>query len=177
MITLIAAMDQNRLIGTGCGGLPWSDIHRDKQHFREYTLGKNLLIGRRTFEEMQGWFRSEDRPIVMTRNPNYNPGGRFQVVNDLDEVFALSSEQEGEEIVVCGGAELYRLTLPVADRLVLTILYGDFPKQQGGVFFPEWKDEDFVEYRREEFEADSKVPFSMTFLYLTRRAGSKNMDC
>ena len=162
MVTLIAAMDQNRLIGTGCGGLPWSDIPRDKQHFREYTLGKNLLIGRRTFEEMQGWFRRE---------------GRCQVVNDLDEVFALTSAQDGEEIVVCGGAELYRLTLPVADRLILTLLNGDFPQQQGGVFFPDWKDEGFVEYRREEFEANSKVPFSMTFLYLTRRAGSKNMDC
>ena len=177
MVTLIAAMDQNRLIGTKRGGLPWSNIPRDKKHFRDYTLGKNLLIGRRTFEEMQGWFRREDRPIVMTRNPNYNPGGRCQVVNDLDEVFALSSEQDGEEIVVCGGAELYRLTLPVADRLILTLLNGDFPQQQGGVFFPDWKDEGFVEYRREEFEADSKAPFSMSFLYLTRRTGSKNMDC
>ena len=58
MITLIAAMDQNRLIGTGCGGLPWSDIHRE-QHFREYTLSKNLLIGRHAFEESKDGFATK----------------------------------------------------------------------------------------------------------------------
>ncbi|MCH2061437.1 MAG: dihydrofolate reductase [Verrucomicrobiales bacterium] len=177
MFTLIAAMDENRLIGTGRGGLPWSGITRDKQHFRDYTAGKSLLIGRRTFEEMRGWFRREDRPIVMTRNPDYDPGGHCRVAGDLDDVLALAADSDGEEIVVCGGAELYRLTLPFADRLVLTLLHADFPAREGGVFFPEWENEDFVELRREDFAADNQASPSMTFLYLARRAGSEHANC
>ncbi|MCB1078710.1 MAG: dihydrofolate reductase, partial [Verrucomicrobiae bacterium] len=70
-ISMIAALDRNRVIGTGNGGLPWR-LPRDVSHFREYTQGKHLLIGRRTYEEMLGWF-SDQVPIVLTHRRDYQP--------------------------------------------------------------------------------------------------------
>ena len=177
MVTLIAAMDKNRLIGTGQGGLPWHGVPRDKKHLRDYTAGKALLLGRRTFEEMPGWFGKDDRPIVITRNPAYGPGEDCFVAGGFDQALDLAVEFGRDELVVCGGAEIYQLTLPFADRLVLTLLHGSFHTKTGGVFFPEWQEEEFEEVKREDFEADSGTPLSMTFLHLTRRRGGKHPDC
>ena len=176
MVTLIAAMDENRLIGTGQGGLPWPAMPRDRKHFRDYTAGKALLLGRRTFEEMAGWFREDDRPIVMTRNPAYDPGENCFVAGGLNQAMTLAGEHGCDELVVCGGAEIYRLALPFADRLVLTLLHGSFEEASLGVFFPAWHVEDFRESRREDFAIDTKTPLPMTLLRLARRDGSKHTD-
>ena len=70
-LSMISAMAHGRVIGTGHGGIPWH-LPRDVKHFREYTQGKHLLLGRRTFEEMLGWF-TDHPPIVLTHNTNYDP--------------------------------------------------------------------------------------------------------
>lgn len=173
----MAAMDKNRLIGTVQGGLPWEGIPRDKKHFRDYTAGKVLLIGRRTFEEMSGWFGKNDQPIVITRNPAYDPGEDGLVAAGIEQALDLAAEFGRDELVVCGGAEIYRLTLPFADRLVLTLLHASYHASAGGVFFPEWQGEDFEEVSREDFQADAQTPLSMTFLHLARRGGGKYTDC
>jgi dihydrofolate reductase len=168
LVTLIAAMDETRLIGTGEGGLPWRGMPRDKKHFRDYTAGKALLLGRRTFEEMLGWLDNDHRPIVITRNRAYEPGGDRQVAGDIEEALALAGSRGENEVVVCGGAAIYRMALPFADRLVLTLLHGRFDTTVPGVYFPGWEDANFREVKRERFTADAENPLSMTFLYLAR---------
>ena len=70
-LTLIAAIDQNRLLANE-HRIPWH-LPRDIAHFRNYTKEKWLLLGRRTFEEMRGWFRAGHTPLVLTRHPDYVP--------------------------------------------------------------------------------------------------------
>ncbi len=177
MVTLIAAMDKNSLIGTGQGGLPWEGMPRDKKHFRDYTAGKALLIGRRTFEEMSGWFGKDHQPIIITRNPAYDPGEDGHVAGGVDQAMSLAAESGRGELVVCGGAEIYRLALPFADRLILTLLHTTFQPSARGIFFPEWQGADFEEISREDFEGDALTPLSMTFLHLVRRGRGQHTDC
>ena len=168
LVTLVAAMDENRLIGTGEGGLPWRGMTRDKKHFSDYTAGKVLLLGRRTFEEMLGWFGNDHRLIVITRDQAYDAGEGRQVAGNIEEALALAGRHGENEVVVCGGAAIYRLALPFADRLVLTLLHGSFDTTVAGAYFPEWEDAGFKEIKRERFAADAENPLSMTFLHLAR---------
>ncbi|MFV1995779.1 MAG: dihydrofolate reductase, partial [Verrucomicrobiales bacterium] len=72
-ISMIAAMDRNRVIGADRGGIPWN-LPRDRRRFRSHAAGKHLLLGRRTFEEMKGWFEDQQTPIVLTHREGYDPG-------------------------------------------------------------------------------------------------------
>ncbi len=171
-VTLIAAMDEDRLIGVAGGGLPWRGLERDKCHFRSYTAGKALLLGRRTFEEMLGWFDGGHRPIVVTRDPSYRPEGGHPVVASVDEGVGLARARGEGELVGCGGATLYRLALPAASELNLTVVHHRFGPAEGGAFFPDPGPEGFREVGRERFEADDENPWPMSFV-LMRRAGGR----
>ena len=85
-LSLIAAMDENKLIGSAEGGLPWQGIEQDRDHFRSYVEGKALLLGRKTFEEMKGWFDTAHRPYILTRDRNYVPEISAKVAFSFDEV-------------------------------------------------------------------------------------------
>ena len=173
-VTLIAAMDENRLIGTGSGGLPWEGLARDKRHFRSYTADKALLLGRRTFEEMTGWFQAGHRPLVVTRDANYRAIGGYPSLPSVGDAVEVARERGEEELVVCGGATVYRLALPLATHLNLTIVARQFPTpSEGGAYFPDWEGEGFEEQRRDWFGADAQNAFGLTFLQLSRnRRGS-----
>ena len=116
VVTLIAAVSDDGFISKGAG-VPW-ELPEDKVHFRRYTAGKWLLLGRRTFEEMQGWF-SDHTPLVMTRDERYEPaiGKR---VSSVEEAVALAEERGQKELVVCGGGQIYAEAMPHAQRLVIT---------------------------------------------------------
>jgi len=119
VITLIAALARGRLIGSAAGRIPW-DIPRDREHFRAYTAGKWLLVGRLTYEEMDGWF-GERIPLVLTEEvayPTDSPAHR--AVSSVSMAIALARDHGAAELVVCGGASVYALSLPLADRLILT---------------------------------------------------------
>jgi dihydrofolate reductase len=167
-VTLIAAMDENRLIGTGEGGLPWKGIERDKAHFREFTKGKALLLGRQTFEEMIGWFDVGHRPVVVSREAGYRAESGFPVAASVEEGIALAEARGEEELVVCGGATIYELALPLATDLVLTIVHERSEVGDGGACFPEWEGLGFEEEKREWFGAGDGCGFGLTFLWLER---------
>ncbi|AAR33902.1 dihydrofolate reductase [Geobacter sulfurreducens] len=139
-ITLIAAMAENRVIGNR-GAIPWH-LPDDLARFRAITLGHPVLMGRRTFESI-------GRPlpgrlnIVLSHREGYAPPGCL-VARDL--AAALELARDAAELFVCGGGELYREALPLADRILLTLVQGEFP---GDVTFPEVP-ADFVETAREE---------------------------
>ena len=106
-------------------------------HFRNYTKGKWLLLGRRTFEEMRGWFNDSHTPLVLTSQCGWDPPvGR--VVSSVPHALALAKTAGQDEIVCCGGAQTYTAALPFAHKLVLTIVQHEFPPDHGAVYFPDW---------------------------------------
>ena len=144
-LTLIAAVSEDGFISRG-QGVPWK-LPADVAHFRAYAAGKWLLLGRQTYEEMIGWFR-DHTPLVLSRDEGFVPAiGRR--VGSVEEAVNLTS---AEELVVCGGAQAYALALPVADRLVLTLVQTPLGK---GVPFPTIVWDEWTEVSREPHPADS----------------------
>ena len=162
-ITMVAALAHNRIIGTGTGGLPWN-LPRDRARFREYTDGKHMLLGRKTFEEMNGWFTNQT-PIILTSRSDYQADPGF-TAHSVDEAITEAAEIGARELVVSGGASVYQAALPYADELVLTLVDAD---AEGEVVFPEYESE--IEWETiflQRFDPDAENEFPMTFLTLRR---------
>jgi dihydrofolate reductase len=133
MISLIAALAKNRCIGRD-NVLPW-DLPREVKYFRDQTRGKPVIMGRKTFDSL-GKALPQRRNIVVTRQADWSFLG-VEVSSSLPGALALLKQQSApdQEIMVIGGAEIYRLALPVADRLYLTLIDQEF---EGDAYFPEW---------------------------------------
>jgi dihydrofolate reductase len=119
-ITLVVARAQNGVIGRD-GKLPWH-IPADLKRFKSLTMDTVMVMGRRTFESLPGLLPGR-RHVVLTRNPYWRAEGAL-VAHDLDEALALAGEQP---ISVIGGADIFGLFLPVADRIELTEVLLDIP--------------------------------------------------
>ena len=128
ILSLIAAMAENRVIGNG-PMIPW-DLADDRRRFREITWGAPVIMGRKTFESL-GRPLPGRMNIVLTRRPDFKPAGCL-VAHDLEDALRLA--EEAEEVFICGGSDLYRQAMPLADRIFLTVLHRDF---DGDALFPE----------------------------------------
>ena len=165
-IAYVVAMDDNRLIGRN-NDLPWR-LPDDMRWFREKTLGKPCIMGRKTYDSLPTRFRPLPGRlnIVVTRNTEYEAPGAL-VVHSIDD--ALRAAGDAEEVIIVGGADLFRRLLPVVDRLYLTRVYG---AAEGDVFFPAYDTEAWREVYRQEHPADDQHPFAFTWLILDRSAGA-----
>lgn len=164
-LTLIAAMDGNRLLANE-HGIPWH-LPRDVTHFREYTKDKWLLLGRRTFEEMRGWFREGHMPLVLTRQNDFNPSIGCTVAT-IAEALTLAGQAGQTELVCCGGAQVYAAALPYADQLVLTLAQATFPPRTSPVYFPEWSPSDWIIISESTYPADLENAYAMRMVVLHR---------
>lgn len=165
-LTLIAAMDENRLLAGDCG-IPWH-LPRDIAHFRASTKGRWLLLGRRTFGEMRGWFRRDHTPLVLTSRCGWDPDiGR--AVSSVPHALALAESAGQDEIVCCGGAQTYAAALPYADRLVLTVVHHRFEAGAGGVSFPSLDEPSWSEIESNGVPSDEEHAFAFTIRILERR--------
>ena len=147
-VSLIAAMAKNRAIGLG-NGLPWH-LPPDLRRFKALTMGRTLIMGRKTFETLKGplpWRTT----IVVTRRPDYAPPGVL-VARSIDEAL---SQAEGDEVFVAGGEDIFRQTLDRADRLYLTRIGQDFP---GDTFFPDYDESAWRLVEREDHVATPENP-------------------
>ena len=117
-ITLIVARAQNGVIGRG-GKLPWH-IPADLKRFKALTMGSVMVMGRKTFESLPGLLPGR-RHVVITRDRGWSDAGA-EVAHDVDEALRLAG---GERMSVIGGAEIFALFLPLADRIELTELLDD----------------------------------------------------
>lgn len=133
-LALIAALARNRVIGRD-NRLPWH-LPADLRFFKRTTMGKPLLMGRRTWESI-GRPLPGRRMIVLSRDPGYQAPG-CTVARSLDEAVEIAGTVP--EIMVIGGATLYQQTLPRAERLYLTLVEADVP---GDAWFPEWDQRDW----------------------------------
>ncbi len=150
-LVLVVAVAENGVIGRG-GGLPWR-LKSDLRRFRAVTMGKPLVMGRKTFESIGRVLDGRDS-IVVTRRKDFASEGAL-VAHGIDAALALGVERaaarSASEICVIGGAGLFAETLPLADRLYMTRVAA---APQGDVCFPPFPAGDWLETSREE------LPFS-----------------
>ncbi len=158
-ISLIWAMAENGVIGRD-NTLPWR-LPDDMKHFMNVTMGKPVLMGRKTFESMKSPLPGRTN-IVMTRDTTWFRED-VRVVRSLDEGLAIAEQQaliDGrDELMVIGGADVYRLALPRASRLYVTHVHAS---PEGDVFFPEINLEEWRQVASERHEADEKHTAAFT---------------
>jgi dihydrofolate reductase len=128
-ITLIACMSRNRVIGRA-GGMPWR-MPSDLRHFKAATLGKPLIMGRKTFESI-GRALPGRRTIVVSRQPSFRAPG-VEVAPTLDTALDRVRAAQADDVMIAGGGEIYALALPLATHALLTELAVDL---EGDAYFP-----------------------------------------
>jgi len=129
-------MDRNQLLADS-RGIPWNLPH-DVAHFRECARGKWLLLGRKTFGEMRGWFEAGSVPLVLSSTCGWDPDiGR--VVASVPQALAMAEAAAQAQLVCCGGARTYAAALPYADRMVLTLIEHAYAADDSAVYFPKWR--------------------------------------
>ena len=152
-ISLIWAMADNRLIGRD-NDLPWR-LPGDLKHFMATTMGKPVVMGRKTFASMPGALPGRAN-IVMTRDTSWQSKGAM-VVHDLEAALVLAQanarEQDVSEIMIIGGAEIYAMALPLATRLHITRVHDE---PAGDVFFPPFDLSEWQCLNSERFAGDEK---------------------
>jgi dihydrofolate reductase len=158
-IAIIAAMDRNRLIGDG-HGLPWR-LPADLRRFRALTMGKPVIMGRRTHESI-GKVLPGRTNIVLSRSAGYQPPGCV-VAASLQE--ALDVCADAPEPMIIGGAQLYAQALARTQRMYLTLLDARF---SGDAWFPEYDRSQWRETYREDHARDENCPCAFSFVDLER---------
>ncbi len=136
VISAIAAMARNRVIGVA-NGLAWH-IPEDFKYFKKTTLGKPIIMGRKTYESFGKPLRGRPNIVISrTSQEPLGPDGPF-FVKSVDEALALGKQKledlKADEIFIIGGGEIYRETLPITQRIYLTVIDRDY---EGDTYFPE----------------------------------------
>ena len=163
-IAIVVAMAENRVIGRG-GGLPWR-LPADMARFRALTMGKPIVMGRRTHESI-GRALDGRHNIVVTRRSGYRAAG-CTVTASLEA--ALETAADAAEVAIIGGASIYEVALPIADRIHLTLVHTSI---DGDVRFPQIEPADWREVSRLERGADARNRYDVSFIELARSpAGS-----
>lgn len=167
-VGIYVAIAENGVIGRD-GGLPWR-LSTDLKRFKAETMGKPIVMGRKTWESFPKKPLPGRRNIVVTRDASYVAEGA-DIVHSLDEALALAGRREGDagsvgEICVIGGAELFAQALPLADRLHVThVLTG----VEGDVLFPAVDWAEWRPVRQQEVAAGEKDSFATRYVVYERR--------
>jgi dihydrofolate reductase len=156
-LVLIAAVSDNGVIGRE-GALPWR-LPEDLKRFRRLTLGKTILMGRKTWDSLGKPLDGRDN-WVLTRDTTFAPAGA-RVFHSLEAALA---EAQGELLVI-GGGELYRQALPLARRLELTRVHA---KVAGDAHFPVYSETEWREVAREDHAGDERHVYPYSFITLER---------
>lgn len=153
MITIIAAVSKNGMIGRD-GKLPWH-IPEDLKHFKELTLGKVVLMGRKTWESIPEKFRPLPgrTNVVVTRQTGYTAPPGVEVFSSLDDALTAHAT---DAVLVIGGAEVYRQAMPLAGRLEITHVDSEV---EGDTMFPPIDQDVWKEKTREDHDGFSFVRY------------------
>jgi dihydrofolate reductase len=154
-IELIVACAENRVIGRA-GRLPF-DIPEDKQWFHDQTANQTVVLGRICYETWPRVHEDGRQPVVITSNPALaQPGVR--VATNVPDALAIAQALLGR-IMVCGGQRIYEETLPIADRILLTLVHAQV---EGDTWFPEWRQLPWREsWKREGADQNYRYTFSI----------------
>lgn len=157
ILSHIAAASQNHVIGLA-NNLPW-DIPKDLEYYKDKTKGKVIIMGRKTFESL-GKPLPNRLNIVVTRNTDFQPKGTL-VFNSVVQAINYSKQEDmikkyGTEIFIIGGAEIFKQTLDMVDRLYITRIHKDY---EGDALYPEIQQDKFKEVKRNDM-MEEPIPFS-----------------
>ncbi len=158
--SLIVAMDHNGVIGAK-GDLPWH-ISSDLQNFKKITMGKHIVMGRKTHESIGRPLPGREN-IILTRDKDYQAGG-CTVLHSLNEI--IDHCKDVDEVMITGGSEIYQHTLDQVSRLYLTEVHTEI---DGDTFFPDFDRSEWKEVSREDFKVDEKNEFDYSFVVLERK--------
>lgn len=166
-LAVIVAVADNGVIGRN-NSLPWH-LPEDLRYFKRVTLGKPVVMGRKTFESI-GRPLPGRANIVITRSHEWSVDGA-SVVNSLDEALRLAADIAAldgtDELMVIGGAEIYTNAIPLAQRLYLTQVHADV---EGDARLPEIDWSRWREVSRERFAASEDNPYDYSFVVFERTA-------
>lgn len=159
MISIVAAMDKNRVIGAK-DEIPWK-LPADLKYFRDLTINHTVVMGRKTFESI-GKALPRRMNIVISRNRDFH-APRCIVVDSLEKALALTWEEE--EVFFIGGGEIYRQIISRAERLYVTLIDAEF---SGSVFFPAIDPVLWKKVKEEQGVRDKKNPYDYKFVVYER---------
>jgi dihydrofolate reductase len=158
-LSIIVATAANGVIGRD-NQLPWH-LPADLRHFKQTTMGKPILMGRKTWESIGRPLPGRTN-IVITRDTDYAAAGCV-VVNSIEAAMEAAGSQD--EIMIIGGAELYRQVLPRTDTIYLTRIHEDF---DGDTVFPELSASEWREVERSDQQPDENNPHDYSFIRFDR---------
>lgn len=161
MISFIVAMDKNRLIGSN-NQLPWH-LPEDLKFFKRITMGHPIVMGRKTYESIGRPLPGRDN-IVLTKNTAFQPDGVI-VIHSISEVKALETKYN-DEIFVIGGAEIFKRTLSIVDRMYITLIDGHF---EGDTYFPEFNKNQWELTSTEKGIKDNKNPYDYFYMIYDKK--------
>ena len=162
MISMISALAKNRAIGKK-NALPWY-LPADLKHFKEKTTGKVIVMGLNTFKSVGERPLPNRKNIVLTDDKNYQAPDGVVLAHSIEEVLELTKDDP--EVMISGGAMVYKQFLPLAQRLYLTYIDHDF---DGDIFFPEFDMDEWKEVSRESHQPDEKNAYPYSFVVLERK--------
>lgn len=164
-LAVIVAAAENGVIGKD-NALPWN-LPEDLRYFKRITMGKPIVMGRKTYESIGRPLPGRTN-IVITRAPDWSAEG-VRVVHSLDEALSLAADVallDGVgELMVIGGAEIYKTALPMADRLYMTRVHAAV---EGDAYLPEIDWSSWNEVSRERHKASDANPYSYSFVVFER---------
>ncbi|MCF7519920.1 type 3 dihydrofolate reductase [Pseudoalteromonas sp. L21] len=161
-ISMIAAMANNRIIGQD-NQMPWH-LPADLQHFKQVTMAKPVIMGRKTFESI-GRPLPGRQNIIISRNAQYKAEG-IEVVTSPEAALALVKGED--EVMIIGGGNIYQQFLAQAERLYLTFIDLDV---EGDTQFPDYENvADWTIVEQEQKQPDNKNPYSYTFVTLYKNS-------
>lgn len=163
-IALIAAMTRNRVIGRA-NAIPWK-LPSEQQYFRSVTLGHTVITGRKNYESM-GRALPLRNNVILTRDRTYTAAGCV-TVHSVEEAISRFGMREGGDdspLFVIGGEQIYKLFMPLADLLYITILDSEM---EGDSFFPEFDRSEWQEISRRKGTTDEQNPHEYEY-YVYRR--------
>jgi len=161
-ITLIAAMAHNLAIGLN-GEMPWH-LPAELKHFKETTMGKPIVMGRKTWDSI-GRPLPGRQNIVVTRNSSFHVTG-CDVAGSLDSAIRIAN---GPEVMIIGGGQLYQQALAVADRMILTRVSCE---PEADTWFPAWSEKDWVSTDVRNEPANEQNPYEYEVTEWVRKTDS-----
>jgi dihydrofolate reductase len=164
----MAAMSENRIIAHD-GEIPWH-IPADLKYFKVMTMGKPVIMGRKTFEALGKPLPGRPN-IVLTTDKSFEASG-VEVILDFRAALERARRFGTDEVFVIGGGEIYKLALPYADRIYLTEVHAHVG---GDTYFPDLPTSDWQEVSRNRFKKEDEATYDCSFVILERRS-DKNLN-
>ncbi|KKQ21453.1 MAG: dihydrofolate reductase [Parcubacteria group bacterium GW2011_GWA2_37_10] len=161
-LSIISAVAENRIIGNK-NTLPWH-MPADFKYFKEATLGKVIVMGLNTFKSIGEKPLPDRKNIILNNDPDYIPPEGCFVARSIDELLEMTKNEP--EVMICGGASVYKQFLPLAQKLYLTYIHQNF---EGDTYFPEFSLSEWKEVKRIDNKADEKNKYDYSFVVLERK--------